>query len=399
MKIAVYYPWVYLTSGIERTIVEVCKRSRHDYTVFTNCFQPETTFPEFDRLRVVRLAPVSVKRDLRHVLLAALVIGKQRLDVSGFDALLVHCDGLGDLVMAHSLDIPTVCFCHTPLRAAHDSRYQARVMERSGWSHRLLLSAFARAFRYIDRRMWKRYRYVLFNSAETRDRAEKGGLLRGLEERCEVLHPGIEWSQCQPSWRYERYFLVPGRIMWTKNIELAIEAFKEFTRMRVESRGFRLVIAGAVDEKSAIYLESLRYLSIENGTIEFVISPSDAAMRELYANCYAVLFPAFNEDWGIVPLEANAFGKAVIACDAGGPRESQQHLRTGYLVDGSPHAFALAMTELLDDPSLPVTMGVAARQNAQKYDWGPFVRRLDDVLETVSNSARGVHSECPAAGV
>ena len=47
MRIATYYPWVHLMGGIERTILETVKRSRHDWTVFTSHYRPEDTFPEF----------------------------------------------------------------------------------------------------------------------------------------------------------------------------------------------------------------------------------------------------------------------------------------------------------------------------------------------------------------
>jgi hypothetical protein len=43
MKVALYYPWVYLTSGAERTILELTGRSRHEWTIFTNRFEPENT--------------------------------------------------------------------------------------------------------------------------------------------------------------------------------------------------------------------------------------------------------------------------------------------------------------------------------------------------------------------
>ena len=45
MKVALYYPWVYLTSGAERTILELTAHSRHQWTIFTNRFDPDGTFP------------------------------------------------------------------------------------------------------------------------------------------------------------------------------------------------------------------------------------------------------------------------------------------------------------------------------------------------------------------
>jgi glycosyltransferase involved in cell wall biosynthesis len=384
MRIAAYYPWVYLTSGIERTILEMCNRSRHEYTILTNHFEPQNTFPEFKNLKVECLSTVSVERRLGSVLKAAAVIALQKVDCSSYDCLLVHCDGLGDLILNRRPGIPVACFCHTPLRPVFDSHYRAHVSKRFTGMRRLAFEAFSASFRHMDRYLWSRYDHVFFNSQETYRRAQEGGLIRGMQDRCEILHPGIDWASCRPSWRYEPYFLVPGRIMWTKNVEMAIHGFAGFKALSPSHAPFRLVVAGQVDKKSEVYLEKLRSISNEREDIEFVVSPSDEVMRRLYANCYSAIFPAFNEDWGIAPIEANAFGKPVIACDCGGPQESQRHGETGLLAEPRPEAFAHAMASLATEFELVQQMGVKARENSRRYDWEHFVNRSDQALENLA---------------
>ena len=62
MRFALYHPWVYLTSGLERTLLELFRRSRHDWVLYTHRYQPETTYPELADFDVVELAPrVSVR--------------------------------------------------------------------------------------------------------------------------------------------------------------------------------------------------------------------------------------------------------------------------------------------------------------------------------------------------
>jgi len=387
MHIAIYYPWIYLTSGVERVILEICKRSKHQYTVFTNHFDLANTYPEFQELNVVELPFVPVNRDLWPVLKASMTIAFQKVELKSFDVLMVHCDGIGDLILNRLPKIPAVCFCHTPLRPVFDHHYRARVVERFRAARRLTFYLFSEGFKVVDRRMWLRYRYVFFNSNVTRMRAERGGLLRGKDGKYEVLHPGIDSDAQQPSWRYEPYFLLPGRIMWTKNVELAIQAFILFKKSP-ELEHFRLVIAGRVDAKSQSYLEKLRKMTTYRDDVEFVISPTDNMLWSLYANCYSVLFPSFNEDWGMVPLEANTYGKPVIATNLGGPRESQVDGKTGFLVSLEPGAFAQAMARLVADEKLVRIMGHAARENARQYDWSHFVDRIDLVLEKLVGSVR-----------
>src|SRR5262249_41798164 len=67
MRPALYYPWVYLKGGAERVLVELMTRSRHDWTLYTNHFEPHSTFPEFSDLQVEAMADVSVRRNLWHV--------------------------------------------------------------------------------------------------------------------------------------------------------------------------------------------------------------------------------------------------------------------------------------------------------------------------------------------
>jgi hypothetical protein len=68
MKIAIYYPWVYLTSGIERTILEITKLKEHQFTVYTHHYDLPNTYPEYKNLTVIQLRRVQVNRDFFSVL-------------------------------------------------------------------------------------------------------------------------------------------------------------------------------------------------------------------------------------------------------------------------------------------------------------------------------------------
>ncbi len=382
MHIAHYYPWLYLTSGVERTILEICRRSRHSHAIFTNRWDRNNTYPGFASIEVHELVPVSVKRSLLPVLKASLRIAFSKLDLRGFDAMMIHCDGVGDLALIRNFDLPAICFCHTPLRPAFDDEYRKRVTAKYRGLRRAAFEVSRGAFRLLDRNLWPRYSHVLFNSRETQQRAARGGLLRGLDGRYNVLHPGIDWDTFQPSWTYENYFLVPGRIMWTKNIELSIEGYRHFMARRPEST-FRLVVAGRVDEKSQNYMRSLRQTAAGLPGVEFVENPSDEQLWQLYRDCYSVVFPAFNEDWGLVPLEGNAFGKPVVAVDAGGPRESQIAGSTGMLVPADAVAFCQAMVLISENEELVRRMGKTGREHARAYHWANFVSSIDGLFERV----------------
>src|SRR5262249_14349944 len=151
-----------------------------------------------------------------------------------------------------------------------------------------------------DRIAWRRYRRVFPISREIQARIEAGRLAD--PERMEILHPGVDLDAYTPAPPREHVFLVPGRVMWTKNLELAIDAFRVF-RARVGG-DWRLRITGIVDAKSQPYLAQLRERAQGDDHIDFCIHPDDDTLRRMYRDCYATLFTAFNEDWGLVMIEA-----------------------------------------------------------------------------------------------
>src|SRR5271166_6112032 len=91
-------------------------------------------------------------------------------------------------------------------------------------------------------------------------------------------YPGIDWPPVLANVQYEPFVLLAGRIMWTKNIELAINAFLEAET----PAPWKWVIAGYVDAKSQIYLNTLQQLAGGSEKIYFVVSPSDDVMSDLF---------------------------------------------------------------------------------------------------------------------
>jgi glycosyltransferase involved in cell wall biosynthesis len=384
MRVALYYPWIYLKSGSERTIAALVAHSRHDWTLYTNRFEREATFPELRQARVVELKAVSVRRSVDHVLGAAWRIARQRLPLDGERALLVVCEGLGDFITLRNRTLPTACLCLTPLRAAFDPAYQEVYVARHGGrpSRRLLLAGLAAAFRAADRLAWRRYGCTLAISHEVATRIRRGGLRPGRGD-IEVVCPGVDTQALTPTWDYGRYFLLPGRIMWTKNIRLGLQAFAALRRRRPDLADVRLVIAGFVDEKSRPYLAELKREAATIGQVEFVEDPSDERLFALYRSALAVLCTPFNEDWGLVPLEGMAFGKAVIAVDRGGLRETVRHDATGFLAPPEPERFADYMETLAAAPERAAAMGRRAHEHAQAFDMRAFVRRVDERIDAL----------------
>jgi len=378
MKIALYYPWIYLKSGVERTILETVKRSKNKYTIFTNHYDKKGTYPEFKRLKVIELKRIPVRRNLLSVFQAAVAIIFQKIDLTGFDLFLVHSEGLGDLILFRNNKIPAACFCHTPLRPVFDPEYKMRARSKRSSLRKIAYHFLDLLFQITDKYLWKKYKYIFFNSLESVRRAKTGHLL-DKNSKYKILHPGVDWEDIKTTQEFKKYFLVSGRIMWTKNIELAIKSFNVFEKW-LKGDGFKLIIAGQVDNKSIPYFEKLKLLAKINRNIFFVKNPTDLKMKNLYTNCFASLATSFNEDWGLTPVEANAYGKPVLAVNSGGFKESQVNGKTGFLINNDPKEFASKMLILAKDVALTRKMGKSARDYSEQFSWSKFAVKLDKFL-------------------
>lgn len=361
-------------------MLELVRRSRHDWVIFTSHYYPDQTFPEFKEVDIVELSRVSVNRRYSAVSNAAVKILRQKIDLSGFDAMVVSSEGLGDFITFRNHSIPVICYCHTPLKVVHDRFARRRYLE----NHRLMAPAFysfAAVFKVVDHLAWRYYDHTFCNSEEVRQRIINARL--APPERIEVLPPGLDTGRMRPTWDYQKYFVVVGRIKWWKNLELAVDAFIWFKRRHPEYDDFELQIVGLVEPRSEEYFQKLQGMVDGRNDVVFKRDPTEEELLAAYRSSYALLFPSLNEDWGMVPLEAMGFGKPVIAVGQGGPAESIEDGRTGFLVQPEPDAFAAAMARLAGDPPLLRRMGEAAADSVRKYDWDRFVERFDAYLDSL----------------
>lgn len=154
-----------------------------------------------------------------------------------------------------------------------------------------------------------------------------------------------------------------------------------------------LTIAGGFDKRlreNVEYLDELKSLAERNGVagqVNFVTSCSTAERNSLLSECLCVLYTPTDEHFGIVPLEAMAAHKPVIACNSGGPVETIKNGETGFLCDPSPKDFALAMAKFIQDPEMAKRMGEQARQHVnESFSTTTFGQRLNQFLLDVART-------------
>jgi glycosyltransferase involved in cell wall biosynthesis len=148
-----------------------------------------------------------------------------------------------------------------------------------------------------------------------------------------------------------------------KRVDLAVEAFNHL--------GLPLKIVG-----TGPALGELRRAGRPN--IEFLGGVSDGALADCYSGCRALVFPGY-EDFGIVMVEAQAYGKPVIAYGAGGASEIVADGRTGVLFHEQTSRSLEDAVERMDRLSLA---SEEIRNNALRFDTSNFQRSVRRIVET-----------------
>jgi alpha-1,3/alpha-1,6-mannosyltransferase len=174
-----------------------------------------------------------------------------------------------------------------------------------------------------------------------------------------------------------------------------VEALQELQRRGPQYAACRLVLAGGYDPRLAENVEHLKELEQlaerlgVRDSVAFLPSFTDPQRAWLLAACAAVLYTPQREHFGIVPLEAMAAGRPLVACDSGGPKESVLSGRTGYLCEPEAGAWADAMAALLAGGAAQ-RLGSAARQHVQaKFSREAFGRELNRrVVELAAEGAQ-----------
>ncbi len=256
--------------------------------------------PESLRSRVLHtsfLQSVPLARNYHRHMMPLYPAAVRSLDLRGFDLVISSDSGP---VKAVRVDPGAVhiCYCHSPMRYLYDGYEQYR--SQMGAAVRTLFTASAGFVRRRDLLAAQRVTWFLANSRYVAERIE-----RVYGRKAEVIHPPIDLSLARLAVPGDHY-LCAGRLVGYKRTEILIEACRRLGR--------KLRIAGAGPEEA-------RLRRLAGPKVTFLGQLSDDELWQQYAKCRALLFAA-DEDFGMVPLEAQACGRPVLCYGAGGSLET-----------------------------------------------------------------------------
>ncbi|MBL7159848.1 glycosyltransferase [Candidatus Microgenomates bacterium] len=208
-----------------------------------------------------------------------------------------------------------ICYLHHPPR--HLYGYQTSFDWQKHLPIRIYGNIVNHFLRQYDFKASQKVDYFIANSQETQKRITKF-----YRRESAVIYPPVDSWRGRTSRRSDLkkkdYFLSVSRLARAKNIDLAIKACNKL------KLPFKIVGKGREEE----YLKS-----IAGPTIEFIGEAPDEELNGLYAGAKALIFPAQDEEFGIVPVEAMAYGVPVIAYRSGGLKETVVDGVTGIFFD------------------------------------------------------------------
>ena len=258
---------------------------------------------------------------------------------------------------------PNLWYCHTPVRVFYDLRdsFVATLPRVQRWA----------AHRWIDRRRPEyeaavaEVQSIVANSRNVATRIE-----RFLHRRAPVVYPPVDTAR----YRFDRVgdeWLAVSRLSHEKRLKVLVETFRRLPNER-------LVIAGG--PQVGVPTDRLLGSLDPPRNVDFLGEVPEPKLLDLYATCRGLVAVAEEEDFGLTPVEAMAAGKAVVAVDEGGYRETVVAGVTGWRVPPTEADLAAAISSIeIEDLE---GMRTSCERAAAAFDTHIFLEQMRSMLRS-----------------
>jgi glycosyltransferase involved in cell wall biosynthesis len=378
MKVAIIHYWLVGMRGGEKVIEALCEMYPQA-DIFTHVYVPEMVSDTIRRHRVIPTFINALPRaaTMYKTYLPLMPLALEQLDLRGYDLVISSESGPAKGVIAPS-DTVHVCYCHTPMRYIwnmyHDYRSSA------GWVARLMMPPLTHYLRMWDVTSAARVDSFVANSATVARRIH-----RYYGASSVVIHPPVDTGAFSPAPPSELgdYYLMAGELVSYKRPDLAVRAFNEMK--------LKLVVIGGGD-----MLAEIRRLA---GPTVTVLGPQAfEVLKQHYARCRALIFPG-EEDFGMVPVEAMASGRPVVAFGKGGATETVAKDVSGvFFAEQSVEAISLAVRSLTNIEIDPKKIAAHAAQFGRDQFFQKMRAHIDGLLAE-KRSALAASSRVPTSRV
>lgn len=363
MKVAIVQEWLVTVGGSDK-VVKAILDVFPDADIYTLVAKKEVC----DELGIpwekvhtsfIQKMPLGTKKHRAYLPLFPFAI--EQFDLRGYDVVISssHCVAKGVLTKADQLHI---CYCHSPIRYCWDM-YNEYLEEShldkgfKSWLVRLMLHPI----RQFDAIAGSRVDYYISNSDYVGQRIRKT-----YRRKATTIHPNIDISNFELCNDKQEYYLASSRLVAYKKIDTIIEAFNQMPDKKL------VVIGGGPN------LEAYRKLANDNVTV-MGYQPFDV-LKDKMQHAKAFVFAA-DEDFGMIPIEAQSCGTPVIAYGHGGSLETVNGGKTGsFFNEQTPEAIVEAVNKFEAMGSQPFAPA-DCRQWAEGFSEKRFKREIKEFVE------------------
>ena len=363
MKVAIVQEWLVTVGGSDK-VVKAILDVFPDADIYTLVAKKEVC----DELGIpwekvhtsfIQKMPLGTKKHRAYLPLFPFAI--EQFDLRGYDVVISssHCVAKGVLTKADQLHI---CYCHSPIRYCWDM-YNEYLEEShldkgfKSWLVRLMLHPI----RQFDAIAGSRVDYYISNSDYVGQRIRKT-----YRRKAKTIHPNIDISNFELCNDKQEYYIASSRLVAYKKIDTIIEAFNQMPDKKL------VVIGGGPN------LEAYRKLAKDNVTV-MGYQPFDV-LKDKMQHAKAFVFAA-DEDFGMIPIEAQSCGTPVIAYGHGGSLETVNGGKTGlFFNEQTPEAIVEAVNKFETMGSQPFAPA-DCRQWAEGFSEERFKREIKEFVE------------------
>jgi len=311
------------------------------------------------------IARLPFGRKCPQVYLPLMPMASRSFDLDGYE-LIISSESGPIKGIRKPKDAKHICYCHTPMRYLWDMYDEYYRM--SGIGGKIAMRAFRDYLRKDDLRSADSVDVFVANSRFVADRIK-----RIYDREATVVYPMVDFDYFSSSSKVEvdngDYYLLAGQMISYKRPDLAVAACLKLNR--------KLKVVGSGNQ-----IEKLKAMAAGNPNIEFLGRVSNDELRAAYAGAKALLFPGV-EDFGIVPLEAQAAGIPVIAYGVGGALETVVGEKTGLFFNEQTVESLCGAIEEFESRSW---LADACRAQASRFAMEVFRREFANVVDSTLKS-------------
>lgn len=348
MSVAIVHDYLNQPGGAERTVLEIA-RLWPRATIYTSLYRPRSTWDGFSEFDVRTTALDSLPVDGRfRALLPIYPAAFRSLGVLDEDLVISSSSGFAHGVRTAGRSLHIV-YCYTPARWLYSNGYLRRRLQR------MAFAPAGAALRAWDGRAARRADAYIAIAAHVRER-----IFRAYGIDSDLVYPPVDVERFRPLPRGDR-LLVVSRLLPYKRVDLVVRAATQ-AKLSLDVVG------------DGPALDALRRAA--GPTVVFHGRLADAEVTRMIESCNAVCFPG-EEDFGIVPVEANAAGKPVVAYGAGGSLETLEEGRSGaFFHEQTPEAVLGAIRRVRDLETPPDELAALA----SRFSVAAFGRNLRSTI-------------------